>query len=922
MKNILQLGFITLLTLSLTPLRAMAESSLPLLPANIGPTTTGASSAPIDVVGQPRVTKGHPCTVWDQEDILHFREMLKTSKELQAQLAELKAAMDARIAEPLNVPPPQKGVFPGEYFPAYPETPNDDAGARWRRRIMRNSNEISDLATVYALTGEAKYAEYSKALLLSYACFSQHGQSKGYTLRSCSGMVTQLLEEALLLSRWARAYDLIYNLPSWKPEERARIHDELFQPFAYCQLYPAAVDINPKTGGAFATQVNNRGAIGSVSVLMAGYATDDQDLINAALYGITPTQKAPPKEANTVFPPPKHWTACTAAKPNGGLIATHFGECIPPDGVWIEGSPSYAFYALGSLIAAAETLWHHGIDMYRYRNGALKGLFDFPMLLAYPDMTLPALNDAHREHLVGGNMPVLYEYAYRRYRDPAYLPIIKSKITTYSELGKFIGGTTGQWGVVKKPEDGTTDLPEPKSSKTLHVSYVGGAPTSVLYDLDPNEKEVPFVQNSANFFSVGYGILRTPGASGVNNLLLTFGPSASHGHPDKLMIDIFAFNDVLMPTPGIIFPYNNPLDKTWFHTTLAHGTLTVDEKSQMYFGEMYKYPKGTPNPHADQLVYGAAATMGIQRAWTDTCYTGVTMDRSLFLTRNYVADLFSALSSTPHKYDLAWHIRGELTSDLKLDPMAFQSPPDGYSVLQNVRHAQADKAWSVTLKRENHVARLLGAPTAGTEVIVGDNGRYDDSTVDRSKLDHPPTIIVRRDKAPATVFGAVMDLSDSKEGYVKSVTQEGTLTSGYALLKVDTVKGTDYCFASYRPGNYRAGAIETDAQQALVVMDGQNLQSMYLGGGRSLKVGALVLQRGEPGLAYIEKTDEGGYIVANPSPTATMLTVMLPNLANFDAFTIDGKGKRAGAAALLKGVPNAFAVKLNATSKIELVPKK
>ena len=923
MKNILQVGLASLSAIAMVSLQATAaEYTVPLVPANIAPTTTGASSAPVEVVGQPRVTKGHPCTLWDNEDIQHFREMLKTSKELQSQLAELKAAMDARMAEPLNIPPPQRGVFPGEYFPAYPETPSDDAGARWRRRIMRNSNEISDLATVYVLTGDVKYAEFCKQMLLGYACFTQHGQSKSYTLRSCQGMVTQLLEEGLLLTRWARAYDLVYNLPSWTPEERVRIHDELFQPMARCILYPAAVDIDPKTGGSFGSQVNNRGAIGTVGVLMAGYATDDQELINAALYGTVPTVKAPAPGANTTFPPPKHWTACTADKPNGGLIAKHFGDCIPADGVWIEGSPSYAFYVLGSLITAAEAMWHHGIDMYRYRNGAFKGLFDFPLLLAYPDTTLPALNDAHRDYIVGGNVPIFYEYAYRRYRNPAYLPIIKSQIKTYSDLGKFIGGTTGQWGVVKKPEDGTTDLPESKSYKTLHISYVGDAPTSILYDLDSNEKEVPFVQDNVNFFSVGYGILRTPGPSGVNNLLLTYGPSASHGHPDKLMIDIFAFNDVLMPSPGIIFPYNNPLDVTWFHTTLAHGTLTVDEKSQMYFGEMYKYPKGTPTPHADQLVYGPASTMGLQRAWTDSCYTGVTMDRSLFITRHYVADLFSATSSTPRKYDLAWHIRGQLTSDLKLEPMAFPTPaPLGYSVLTDVRHAQADKAWSVTLTRDKHVARLLGAATPGTEVIVGDNGRYDDGTVDRAKQDHPPTIIVRRANTTATVFGGVMDLSDSKEGYVKSVVQDGGANAGYGVLKIQTAKGVDYCFTAYRPGSFRAGEIATDAQQALVVMDGKNVQSMYLGGGRTLSIGSTTLQRSEPGLAYLEKKETEGYIVANPSSTAATLTLMMPGLDTFDVFTLDNKGARGAKAALLKGIANAFSVKLNATSKLELVPK-
>ena len=73
----------------------------------------------VDVFGQPRMSRGHPCTLWDKEDINHFKAMLKTSKELQDQFAKLKAAMDKRMAQPLGVPVAQKDangewMFPGD----------------------------------------------------------------------------------------------------------------------------------------------------------------------------------------------------------------------------------------------------------------------------------------------------------------------------------------------------------------------------------------------------------------------------------------------------------------------------------------------------------------------------------------------------------------------------------------------------------------------------------------------------------------------------------------------------------------------------------------------------------------------------------------------------------------------------------------
>ena len=112
--------------------------------------------------------------------------------------------------------------------------------------------------------------------------------------------------------------------------------------------------------------------------------------------------------------------------------------------------------SLCALIDDAETVWHHGIDMYSYRDGILKRLLNSAVLLAGPDaqMTLPATHDSGLTPLLSDaawlnhEVGVAYEYGYRRYRDPQYLPIIRNE----------------QKGL----------------SMTAHQG-----PTSVLYDLDP-----------------------------------------------------------------------------------------------------------------------------------------------------------------------------------------------------------------------------------------------------------------------------------------------------------------------------------------------------------------------------------------------------------------------------------------------------
>jgi hypothetical protein len=316
---------------------------------------------------------------------------------------------------------------------------------------------------------------------------------------------------------------------------------------------------------------------------------------------------------------------------------------------------------------------------------------------------------------------------------------------------------------------------------------------------------------------------------------------------------------------------------------------------------------------ATQLVYAPADTMGMQRASCTDAYPGVIMDRATFMTADYMADIFGAFASLQRRYDLAWHIRGQFASDLKLDPTTLPEPREvGYVALTDVRKAApSDRGWTATVTREGNVARFLAAGGTRTEVIVGD-GHYG--------LETPPAILERRETA-ATVYGNVIDISGGKEGYVKSVKQEGGLEAGYGLLKVETANGTDLCFTAYRPGTYQAGGLETDAQQAFVVMDGRAVKAMYLGGGKLLKAGGAALERSEPGLACIEKAETGAYVLANPSPSDATVKVTFAPLGAMEAFNLDVAGRRSGAATVSPAAANSYSVQLKAVSKVEFAPK-
>ncbi len=814
-------------------------------PANIAPTpgTANDPNVKVEVFGEPRTAKGHPCTLWDQQDIARFKELLKTDKSLQEQLAAVVGKADRKLKAPLNVPAVHKGAdgkweWPGDFPEDEPPQKNQT------KNTESNAQAMDDLAISYILTGDAKYGEYCRKMLLAYAeNYPRWGRPENSTWRSAKDgrFSFQFLNDGFVIARFAWAYDLIYDLPSFTAADRKKIHDDFFLPAITPYFTQGG------RGPDYLSTHDNRSCICAAAVLIAGYATEDSDMVDFALHGRSGSKLKPVATEGAGPLDEKEMGSQVPSKEPGGLLGVHFSDdCLLPDGLWVEGAPAYTLGIAGAgLFDTAEVLWRHGVDMYRFRNGALKRLLDSGLLLANPDpkLDVPCLRDSQTFSLLddrdwmNGQIGTAYNFGYERYHEPSYLPIIRNAVAH------------------------------------LNLTTHAGAP--LIKDNLPDTKVPEFPVRNVNFYSTGYGILRITGADKNTSLLLQYGQVgdwSSHDHPSALGLDLYTWGDSLMPMPGVIFPYNDPLDPKWYHTTLANCAMEVDMDDQLYAGNRYFKYKGIPKPTTPQLIYAPGATMGMQRAYSSSVYPGTTQDRSLFMTSEYVADLFGGFATVPRTYDLAYHFRGKVSTDLPLEEYKFAEPvPNGYSALDNVKSAETDKAWSANVVFGEKPIRFLAAAGEGTDVIIGD-GYF------RKTSERPPTIIVRR-KSNSTLYGNVIDISGGKEPFVKSITQEGGLDAGYGALKLETTKGTDICFTAYRPGSYKAGGIETDATQAMVTMDGQAVRALYLAGGKSLKAGTASIERSQPGLAYVERMPTGACIIGNPSPNDATIIVTLPGVS-------------------------------------------
>ena len=204
---------------------------------------------------------------------------------------------------------------------------------------------------------------------------------------------------------------------------------------------------------------------------------------------------------------------------------------VLPDGIWWEGAWGYHFYTLSALWSLTEAARNCGINLY---GEELKSMFDAPLRFAMPSLRLPAFNDSSEVNL--RSSASIYELAFARYREQRYV----SLLATNNRQNDF-----ALWF-------GAGELPN----------------------------TIPIQWRSANYQRSGYVILARGEGEQATWLCLKYGPhGGGHGHPDKLNFVLYSRRQVIAIDPGTA-RYGVPIQRSWYRTTLAHNTLTVDETPQ------------------------------------------------------------------------------------------------------------------------------------------------------------------------------------------------------------------------------------------------------------------------------------------------------------------------------------------------------
>jgi len=480
------------------------------------------------------------------------------------------------------------------------------------------AQEIVNDGLVYQVTGDARYATHAREILLAYAdrylTYPVH-DNQGKPGGRGGHVASQSLTEATWLIDVVQGADLVWDTLS--EANRSAIADKM--------LRPALEEIIiPQKYGIHNIQCREDSAIGLV-----GFLLNDPKLIALAI-----------------------------DNPQTGFHA-QMERGVEPGGFWLEGSTGYHFFAMDGMWQLMEAARNCGIDLY---GPQFKSLFDGPLSLAMPNLSLPNFNDSGisplREH------SEIYELAVARYHDPAYAALISKNRSSLIALS--FGATNVQGAKI----------------------------------------QVPIA--SRNLAGPGYAILERGDGADATWLGLKYGPhGGGHGHPDKNSFILYARGDVVAPDVGA-HAYGSPLHTGWDKTTLAHNTLVVDEKSQA---------------PAEGKCLAFGREKGVDYSVTDAgpIYPGVHFTRTAaMLTPDLIVFIDQIEADAPHTFDLAYHQVGTWEGLPKGEAWVSKKG-DGYKYFTDGTERTVDTN-SLVLKTKSKgdwQAAIALAENDPTEVITG-----------------------------------------------------------------------------------------------------------------------------------------------------------------------------------------------------------
>lgn len=577
--------------------------------------------------------------------------------------------------------------------------PKDPGGGASHEQHKRNWRALYDAGALYRITGERRYADFVRDLLLAYAKLypglGTHPAGRG---ELPGRLFWQTLNDSNWLFWSVQGYGAVKGALS--PAERQTIETRVFRPMARFLSDETPANFN---------RIHNHATWATAAVGLTGYVLGDPVLVDKALLGLDRSGKT-------------------------GFLK-QLDLLFSPDGYYEEG-PYYQRYALLPFIVFANAVDTNepARRIFEHRDGVLLKAVRTTIQLSYGGLFLP-LNDAIKDKgLATEELYHAVAIAYAKTRDPAFLSIAAAQ-------GRTVLTPEGA-GVAQAVAAG---LAQPFPFATLSLRDGPGGDRGALAILRMGEGEghqALVAKNTSQ--GMGHGHFDK-----LNWLLYDNGREVVTDYGAARFLNIEAKRG------GVYLPENT----SWAKQTVAHNTLVVDETSH-FGGDLERAQALAPQQllfadTPDTKIVSARMT----GAYDGVTFTRtLALVRHPDLAHPVAVDLLKVRGAKPARYDLPIHYQGHLVDiGLPLRHHVAERPvlgaANGYQHLWVDAEGRVPEGGArLTWLLGNRFYSYRVAPPPGAELLLAESGASDPEF----NLRREPAIIQRASGMNAT-FASVLE---------------------------------------------------------------------------------------------------------------------------------------------------------------------
>lgn len=645
--------------------------------------------------------------------------------------------------------------------------PKEPGGGPTHEQHKRNYRAIYLGGQLYGITGEKRYADYVRDILLVYAeLYPTLGDHPAKANQSPGRLFWQVLNDAVWLVNAVQGYAEIRD--SLPPAQRSRIDDRVFR--------RAAHFLSVDSQDTF-DRVHNHATWATAGVGMTGYLLGDRDMVERALLGSDKSGRA------------------------GFLRQTEL--LLSPDGYYAEG-PYYQRYALLPFMVFAEAIERNDPQrrIFARRDGILLKALRTTVQLTYDGYFFP-FNDAMKDKSL--RTEELYQgiaIAYGQTRDPTLLSI--AQLQGHTVL-------TGDGLLVARDLAAGKARPFPFRSLLLRDGPAGdqGA-VAILRQGDGPRNTVLIAKNSSQ--GMGHGHFDKLSWQLYDN-----------GHEIVRDYGAARFLNIEAKQGGRYLPEN----ESWAKQTVAHNALVVDERSH-FAGDVKTADAVAPRQLYFSDTPGLQVSSArVESAYPGVTMTRTLILADIpGLEQPAVLDLIRAESAAEHSYDLPLHYNGHIMefsfpvqSHTAARPMLGKD--HGYQhiwVDAAGTPPRGDAALTWLLDGRFYTYRFV--TDGAVQAILGESGANDPGF----NLRREPLLILRARKAGGASFATLLESHGCYDGAAERTVAS---RSRVASLQHGRQDGMDVVRIATKDGRRVAVTISHDldaTRRHRVTIDGQVLE--------------------------------------------------------------------------------------------------